>query len=209
LLLFFFLSYRSELDELSTDAGTTDILIYLIVFLLLNSGLLYYILLIRKKIISKWIKIYPVLLVLSTILIFITAGYTSLFTPEPQEPHIYVGSGNGTDMECRTNLSPHETYWYTQGKLDEKEVYQVFSKNITTNFSSFLEDLQIARMNDATVDERKGWPRSEDIDMISINETNALMNVTIIYPSGDIVERVVPFVREDGIWKIDMSPKYL
>ncbi len=49
LQLFFFLSYRSKLDELSPDAGTTDILIFLTVLCLLNSVLLYYVLLIRKK----------------------------------------------------------------------------------------------------------------------------------------------------------------
>lgn len=130
--------------------------------------------------------------------------FTSGCITEPDVPQLCIETG------CHPIITPKESLQYFELNADvthnDKKMAQVFSKNVTANYSSFSEDLKVARKTHAPINHRAtGYGAS----LIFINDTFALFNVSLQYPIGEEISRNVPFVYEEERWRIDMSPKYL
>lgn len=146
-------------------------------------------------------SIYTFLTTLAIILVFFSGCIT-----DSDIPQLCNKTG------CHSITTPQDAFSFFELNADytknERKMAQIFSKNITANFSSFSEDLNVARQSHAPIDNH-GTNYGTGTSILMNNNTCTLINARIHYPSGEYVTRDVPFVYEEGIWRIDMSPKYL
>lgn len=88
--------------------------------------------------------------------------------------------------------------------LGAEEVTKYFSLKETKQISYFSAALLAARMGQSI--------QNYKAEEVSINETNAILNVNIRYSSRGVLYdklREIPFIKENGDWKIDISPMHI